>query len=88
MRTELDIIAEKDFTRQEGLQEGRQTAMSTVINKLFAEGISVQDVAEVTGLAEEEVLSLSGKIEKSCFLSPPKGRRPLKPSSESGWILV
>lgn len=63
MRTELDIIAEKEFTRQEGLQEGRQTAMSTVINKLFAEGISVQDVAEVTGLAEEKVLSLSGKIE-------------------------
>lgn len=63
MRTELDIIAEKAYAREEGLAEGRaeehQKLLSAAKAMMVKRGMSVEEVCELTGLSAEEVSQLN-----------------------------
>ena len=54
MRNELDIIAEKNYARE----EGRAEANKEVAAKLVAKGLSISEIAEITGLNENEISAL------------------------------
>ncbi len=62
MRNELDIIAEKNYAREEGREEGlAQGAAKTcrdIAAKLLHEGLSIEVVQRATGLSEEEIEGL------------------------------
>ncbi|MBR0174461.1 MAG: hypothetical protein IJQ22_03005 [Bacteroidales bacterium] len=74
MRTELDIIAEKNYAREtglaEGLAEGRAEGLAegraegeaakakAIAKKLLAMGLPIEQVAEGTGLSMEKVKTL------------------------------
>ena len=62
MRTELDIIAEKAYARDEGLAEGRaegaREATLETARRMLAKGISPDIVAECTGLSREDLAGL------------------------------
>ena len=70
MRTELDIIAEKNYAREtglaeglaegraQGLSEGRAQEKQDIAKKLLAMGLPVEQVAEGTGLSVKEVEAL------------------------------
>ena len=67
MRTELDIIAEKAYAREEGYNEGKELGLSEgraegqaegalkaahdIADKMLAEGIPIETVQKVTGLS-------------------------------------
>ena len=55
MRNELDIIAEKNYARE----EGRAEAVKDTARKMLAKGISAADVSDVTGLSEKEIAGLN-----------------------------
>ena len=65
MRTELDIIAEKAYARETGLVEGRVEGRAEsqieIARRLLAMGLGVEQVAQGTGLAVEEVEKLQGQ---------------------------
>ena len=61
MRTELDIIAEKAYARDEGLAEGRaegHEALLETARRMLAEGLSVEMAAKCTGLSREDLAGL------------------------------
>jgi predicted transposase/invertase (TIGR01784 family) len=74
MRTELDIIAEKNYARETGLAEGRAEGLAegraegraegeaakakSIAKGLLDEGISIEVIRRVTGLSAEEVKAL------------------------------
>jgi len=58
MRNELDIIAEKNYAREEGRSEGRAEVHKEVAAKLLAKGLNVSEIAEITGLSKEEIEEL------------------------------
>ena len=69
MRTELDIIAEKAYARDEGLAEGRAAglkegraegheALLETARRMLAEGLSVEMAAKCTGLSREDIAGL------------------------------
>ena len=66
MRTELDIIAEKAYAREEGLAEGRAEGRAEEkialtaehVRKMKAEGISPEVIGRITGLDAEELAML------------------------------
>ena len=69
MRTELDIIAEKAYARDEGraeglaegraegLAEGHEALLETA-RRMLAEGLSVEMAAKCTGLSREDIAGL------------------------------
>ena len=59
MRNELDIIAEKNYAREEGRAEGRAEAVKDTARKMLAKGISAADISDVTGLSEQEIAGLN-----------------------------
>ena len=67
MRTQLDIIAEKQFAREkgweegreEGRQEGRQEALKSVVANLKKMGLTTAEIAKATALPEEQVRELA-----------------------------
>lgn len=62
MRTELDILAWKDYARKEGLEEGRAEGRAEVQRefalRMKAKGMDESTIAEITGLSEKEVHEL------------------------------
>ncbi len=62
MRTELDIIAEKAYAREEGLEEGRAEGRAEererVAKKLLEEGLDHGIICRSTGLTPEQLDSL------------------------------
>jgi predicted transposase YdaD len=66
MRTELDIIAEKAYVREEGLAEGRaegraeekKALTAEHAKKMKAESIPPEVISRVTGLGLEEIAAL------------------------------
>ena len=58
MRNELDIIAEKNYAREEGRAEGRTENSREIAKKLLQEGISIEVIQRVTGLSEKEIAGL------------------------------
>ncbi len=62
MRTELDIIAEKAYARDEGEAKGRaegaREATLETVSRMLAEGLSVEMAAKCTGLSREDIASL------------------------------
>ncbi|GHV88633.1 hypothetical protein AGMMS50267_09930 [Spirochaetia bacterium] len=50
-----DRVAREDFVRDEGLELGKQEAIQTVARRLKAQGVSIDQIAEATGLSLEEV---------------------------------
>jgi hypothetical protein len=62
MRNELDIIAEKNYAREEGRVEGRAEGKSKasleIAEKLLQEGIPIEVVQRATGLSKEEIEEL------------------------------
>ena len=58
MRNELDIIAEKNYAREEGRSEGRAEVYKEVAAKLLAKGLSIAEIAEITSLSKEEIEGL------------------------------
>ena len=74
MRTELDIIAEKNYAREtghaaglaeglaegraKGIAEGRAKALQETAAKMLAMGLSPEQASQATGLAVEEVKGL------------------------------
>ena len=71
MRTELDILAWKEYARQEGLEEGRAEGREAglaegkaegkaemqreLVLRMKAKGMDEQTVAELVGLSPEDV---------------------------------
>lgn len=59
MRTELDIIAEKNYARETGRAEGRaEGAAKTsreIAAKMLAMGLSPEQISQATGLTDEEI---------------------------------
>ena len=67
MTTALDIIAQKDFAREEGLAEGRKEGLAEGLNKgrqdtkrelaarMLDLGYSAEAVITVTGLSREDI---------------------------------
>ncbi|GHV88632.1 hypothetical protein AGMMS50267_09920 [Spirochaetia bacterium] len=51
----MDKQAREDFVRDEGLELGKQEATQTIARKFKAQGVSLDQIAEVTGLSLEEV---------------------------------
>ena len=58
MRNELDIIAEKNYAREEGRAEGKSKASLEIAEKLLQEGIPIEVVQRATGLSKEEIEGL------------------------------
>lgn len=62
MRTELDIVAEKAYAREEGFEEGREEEREKSHQKLVAvgmslikeKGMSIDEVCHFTGLSPED----------------------------------
>lgn len=54
MRTELDIIAEKQFARDKGREEGRAEATRVIAERMRQAGFSASDISKATGLPEKE----------------------------------
>ena len=55
MRNELDIIAEKNYAREEGRTEGRAENSRAIAAKLLSEGVALEIIQRVTGLSEEDL---------------------------------
>ena len=72
MRTELDIIAEKNYAREtgkaeghaEGLAEGLAEGKAEMLKKaktavaMFKKGSSVEEISKETGLKKEDIMDL------------------------------
>ena len=58
MRTELDIIAEKEYIRKEALKEKAEA----IARNMLADHVAVATIARYTGLSEETVLGLMGTV--------------------------
>ena len=58
MRNELDIIAEKNYAREEGRAEGRAENSREIASKMLAMGLTPEQASQATGLAVEEVKGL------------------------------
>ena len=63
MRTELDIIAQKDYAvkqgRAEGEAKGRAEGKAEVAKAMLKNGLTVEMVMSCTGLSKEEVEHLA-----------------------------
>ncbi len=63
MRTELDIIAQKDYAvkqgRAEGEAKGRAEGKAEVAKAMLKNGLSVDMVMSCTGLSKKEVEELT-----------------------------
>jgi len=68
MRTELDIIAEKNYARETGKAEGHAEGMAEgkaeMLKKaktavaMFKKGSSVEEISKETGLKKEDIMDL------------------------------
>ena len=54
MRNELDIIAEKNYAREEGRAENSRE----IAAKLLSEGVALEIIQCVIGLSEQEIAAL------------------------------
>lgn len=52
------IAAYKAEGRAEGKAEGRREGMATILRRMKEAGMSVADIAQITGMPEEEVRHL------------------------------
>ena len=63
MRTELDIIAQKDYAvkqgRAEGRAEGKAEGKAEVAKAMLKNGLTVEMVMSCTGLSKKEVEELT-----------------------------
>ena len=55
MRTELDRIAENNYAREQGLEQGKAAMRKEAILKLRAFGMSPEDIAKALEMPLEEV---------------------------------
>ena len=55
MTTERDIRNQISFARKEGKKEGAEQKAIEIARQMLAEGLSVELIARVTGLSEEEI---------------------------------
>ena len=58
MRTEIDRIAENEYARKQGIQQGEIQARGKDIKKLLAYGMSPEDISKALEVPLEEVLSV------------------------------
>ena len=62
MTTERDLRNQIAFAHDKGVEEGREAgraeAFKDIARKLKAKGLSVSDIADATGLTEEQILAL------------------------------
>ena len=64
MRTELDIIAEKNYARETGKAEGLAEGEAEMLKKIktavamFKKGSSVEEISKETGLKKEDIMDL------------------------------
>ncbi len=65
MLTELDILAQRDYAREEGRAEGWTKGVAegiaSVARTMLSKGKAVSEIMEMTGLAEKDILSLDDK---------------------------
>ena len=65
MRNELDIIAEKNYAREEGRAEGeakgRAENSREIASKMLAMGLTPEQISQATGLSEEEIAGLKAQ---------------------------
>lgn len=61
MRTELDIIAEREFAVNEAKAEGRAEGIAESISKLLAHGIEANKISEALEIPLEQVLAVKNK---------------------------
>ena len=62
MRTELDIIAERQFAVEKGREEGREEGMRHLLQtakNLLEMGLSIADIAKATGLSEDQIQTMT-----------------------------
>ena len=54
MRTWIDEIAQRQFAREEGREEGKLAATKNIAANLKAQGLPDKDIAKATGMSEQE----------------------------------
>ena len=59
MRTELDIIAQKDYAVKEGEARGRAEGKAEVAKAMLNKGLAIDVIMECTGLSKKEIETLS-----------------------------
>ena len=58
MRTEIDIIAQKAWAREEGRAEGAEDKAQSIARNLRDMGIPPEQIAKATGLSVEAIAAL------------------------------
>ena len=56
--TEMTVEEVKDLAREDGYEEGREEGHREIARNLKGKGMSLEDIAEVTGLTTEEIKAL------------------------------
>ena len=59
MRTELDIIAQKDYAVKQGRAEGKAEGKAEVAKAMLKDGMALEKVLAYTGLSKKEVEHLA-----------------------------
>ena len=59
MRTELDIIAQKEYAVAEGRAEGKAEGKAEDAKAMLKDGLPLEKVMAYTGLSKEEVEALA-----------------------------
>ena len=59
MRTEIDRIAENEYARKEGFQQGEKQARNQDVEKLLAFGMLPEDISEALDIPLEDVVSIA-----------------------------
>jgi predicted transposase/invertase (TIGR01784 family) len=58
MRTELDIIAQKDYAVKQGRAEGRAERNVEIAKAMLKDGLETEKVMAYTGLSRKEIEAL------------------------------
>ena len=58
MTTERDIHNQIEYARKEGIEKGREEERRLIAQKCKAEGMSIEMIIRLSGLTEQEILSL------------------------------
>ena len=58
MRTEIDIIAQKAWAREEGKAEGLAEGRADVARNFRDMGLPLEQIAKATGLSVEQIAAL------------------------------
>ena len=58
MTTERDIHNQIEYARKEGIEKGREEERRLIAQKCKAEGMPIEMIIRLSGLTEQEILSL------------------------------